>query len=721
MVKLFGTAGSEDPLLGLTQDQLEKHFNAEEYLADNADVQDSGIDPFQHYLKFGWKEGRRPFRKFDVGHYTVQHLDGAAVCPLAHYVATGLPRNLSINDEQKRFSDWVHSQDTAWQNEVSTLLASLGHDAARLRDHGLGQHLKAMFSAASYRRAKGLTRSVSDNECFIRYVVFDFLQGMSPGPLFDEACYLQKATVAGLPPLTEGTTAFEHWIAHGRAARIVPNALFEAEDYLALNKDLEAYPGPLFEHFILHGQHEKRQFMRDVVISPDADTSTRISLREFLDHAGSSAAAQEELQVNRRFLRSGKFADLVDKATALEPDVGGQIDRPAYLPPWHDAAYQAFKRLLAQLPEGQFKSVVLIPFCKVGGADYVAGILSRALGEIRGPVLVLQTDQPDWARPDWFDGVAHADLSQTLTHAPEQLRSQMLYEILRKIRPDHIFNVNSRLAFETCIRYGKRLNRFSRLHAYYFCADRTKGGVEAGYPVWYFARAFPHLETTITDSRDLADTLAERFGVPPGMTQRLMTLYTPAVTPVSAVSVAEAQIRSARRRKRPCLMWAGRFDRQKRFDLLLEVAERLPRVDFKCWGKAVLDPPPDLSKLPENVQIHDPFKSYDELPLEDVDGFFYTSDWDGIPTILIELGAMGMPIVASASGGVPELIGDARGWLVPVGSDPEDYAAAIKALLADPKERVRRATALQTYVGETHSEAAYLSALGARLNEGEHD
>ncbi len=40
--------------------------------------------------------------------------------------------------------------------------------------------------------------------------------------------------------------------------------------------------------------------------------------------------------------------------------------------------------------------------------------------------------------------------------------------------------------------------------------------------------------------------------------------------------------------RRPQVFWAGRWDRQKRIDLLLEVARRMPDVDFRMWGEPVL-------------------------------------------------------------------------------------------------------------------------------------
>ena len=149
------------------------------------------------------------------------------------------------------------------------------------------------------------------------------------------------------------------------------------------------------------------------------------------------------------------------------------------------------------------------------------------------------------------------------------------------------------------------------------------------------------------------------------------------------------------------MLWAGRLDRQKRFDLVAAIARAMPDVDFSCWGKAVLDAPPDLSGLPRNLKINEPFASYAELPLEAADGWLYTSAWDGLPTILIELGALGVPIVASAVGGVPELIDGETGWPVPGDGGAQDYVRALREMIDNPKSRIAKAALFRSACART--------------------
>lgn len=705
------------PMLGLTRDDLKAHFNAAQYLEINGDVKAAGADPLDHYLGSGWREGRRLSHTFEPKFYRERHMgDYPDACPLAHYVRFGIPGKFTTDPDQAEFVKFVRANDRKWQNQLAGILAAFGRDASLLSPAAIGSHLQAMFSAPAYRQLRGIEPNISDLECFTRYLVFDFAQGISPGPLFDNEYYLQRASAANLPPMKPRQTPFEHWVEHGIEAEIVPNRIFHDPDYRQLHPELSRAIWP-FEHFLFNGQNEKRRFTKDLVINETGMIPGRSVGLQFADEFGRNKEALDELQKMRNFRISHRFREMFAQANALEPDIGLTVDLPSVMPPWHDAAFRVCKGALERLPEGRFESVVLIPFCKVGGADYVAGILAQTLAQSKGPVLVIQTDQSEFARPDWFPGIARVDLSDVLNAAVGDIRTQVLYTVLRKLRPAQIFNVNSRAGFDTFVRYGRQLGYQSSLHSYYFCADRTDQGAMVGYPILYFADIFGKLTTSITDSHSLEEELSERFGLPASMRKGLRTIYTPAMLETLPAPVVQQQVANAGKRKRPALIWAGRLDKQKRFDILQDVARKMPEVDFLCWGKAVLSGKGDALDLPENVTLNEPFSSYDELPLEQVDGFFYTADWDGIPTILIELGARGMPITASAAGGVPELLGEGRGWTVPVGSPVDAYVEALRQMLASPQDRVARATALQDYVRRVHSVENYRKSLDAILTE----
>jgi glycosyltransferase involved in cell wall biosynthesis len=66
------------------------------------------------------------------------------------------------------------------------------------------------------------------------------------------------------------------------------------------------------------------------------------------------------------------------------------------------------------------------------------------------------------------------------------------------------------------------------------------------------------------------------------------------------------------------------------------------------------------------------------------DGYVMSSAWEGMPMVLLEAAAAGLPIVATRVGGNQEVVQDAvSGFLVPP-SDSEALAAAMLRLMAVP-------------------------------------
>ncbi len=89
--------------------------------------------------------------------------------------------------------------------------------------------------------------------------------------------------------------------------------------------------------------------------------------------------------------------------------------------------------------------------------------------------------------------------------------------------------------------------------------------------------------------------------------------------------------------------------------------------------------------------------------------FALASEVEGLPTSVLEAMAMGVPVVATAVGGVPGIVEDGvTGRLVPPG-DAGALARAIEQLLASPEERERLAAAARK-VARAHSVARVVAA-----------
>lgn len=87
-----------------------------------------------------------------------------------------------------------------------------------------------------------------------------------------------------------------------------------------------------------------------------------------------------------------------------------------------------------------------------------------------------------------------------------------------------------------------------------------------------------------------------------------------------------------------------------------------------------------------------------ERLLSGMDVFALSSREEGIPNALLEAMSAGLPCVATAVGGTPEVLRDGEtGWLVPPGS-PVALADALEQALRDPAEARRRGAAARRAV-----------------------
>ncbi len=84
-------------------------------------------------------------------------------------------------------------------------------------------------------------------------------------------------------------------------------------------------------------------------------------------------------------------------------------------------------------------------------------------------------------------------------------------------------------------------------------------------------------------------------------------------------------------------------------------------------------------------------------------------DMDGLPVALVEAMAAGLPVITTATSGIPELVDESVGWLVP----PDDLGAleaAVREALADPEARRQRGAAARNRVWAQGFERGRLAA-----------
>lgn len=245
--------------------------------------------------------------------------------------------------------------------------------------------------------------------------------------------------------------------------------------------------------------------------------------------------------------------------------------------------------------------------------------------------------------------------------------------------------------------------------------QRFGGGLRVRVLRWARDRALRRVAHLVCPSGYLAE-LAVGWGVP---RERVTVLpnAAPALPPLPEREEARSQLDV----EGPLLAFGGRITRQKALEVALEALGLVDGVALAIAG----DGPdmPDLRRrvaelgLDGRIRFLGPLDRHGVLTLfRAADASLLTSSWENFPHTVVEALAVGTPVIATAVGGVPELVRDGHnGLLVPVG-DRDALAAAIRRVVAEPGLRERLAAAAAPSVEHLRPEVLY-ARLEAILRE----
>jgi glycogen(starch) synthase len=164
------------------------------------------------------------------------------------------------------------------------------------------------------------------------------------------------------------------------------------------------------------------------------------------------------------------------------------------------------------------------------------------------------------------------------------------------------------------------------------------------------------------------------------------------------------------------LLFVGRLAKQKGLDVLLDALALLPNA---VWRLRIVGDGPERVALAnqarrlgmENRVVFHGWAQRDELPqlYRSSDIFVFPSNDEGMPNVLLEALACGLPVVATRVAGNDQLISTENGFLVPP-RDPTAFAAGLAPLLNDPSLRLRlgirsRGLAVERYAWSTAARA----------------
>lgn len=217
------------------------------YLAEYPDVAASGLNPLLHYLQFGVAEGRNPNPCFRTRWY-VENTPGARTGdthPLLHYIRQGYREGARPNpyfDPQ-----WYAATYLAEQRDAEPLADFLAQSPESCRNPN------PYFDSAWYAEAYPWTRTMKMHP-LQHFIQYGAQEQTEPNPYFDSRWYAQQHPEAG----AAGLAPFAHYLAHLGEPGVNPNPFFDAAWYLQAYVDVREKNLDPFLHYLLHGAGEGR-------------------------------------------------------------------------------------------------------------------------------------------------------------------------------------------------------------------------------------------------------------------------------------------------------------------------------------------------------------------------------------------------------------------------------------------------------------------------------
>lgn len=744
----------EDRYLGTSSDQRERHapyFEAEWYLAQNPDVRDAGLDPLSHYLTQGHREDRDPSPLFDNAYYRRAHMGSSDECPLMHYVRLGRFEGLRCRPEGAN----VHPERANARPKMPVsaqpeLAAAV--PAAPAESEAQPQHQDARFLGVS-PEVRAECAPYFDSEWFLErnidvlksgldalshYLTQGHLERRNPSPFFDSAHYRQRY-MAG-----SDECPLVHYARIGRHRGLQPHPLIDPEyvasthsvplqDVLKLITARSPLIDSLCEWF---SPKLYSQLHRDVTIDP-VEHFASAGLAEGRRPHPSFTISKDPSSVPlfRHQLADGQIVNVV--RASLPPVVIDQIMAqgavdPMVFAPGHRAIPNLVQRRASSVVdrEGfdhrklldsigcQPDAVVLHPALAVGGADkYMAKLvqaLERDLG-MRPLVITTRASAESDRAALSLEILKPLRPSQVLSLQPHFVNARdpvlSLSMLMLALHPAYAFVINSELGLECISRYGRALSSAMRLFVSFFSESVVARG--AWFPARYLVDVIPHSHV-FADNQRILDRLSDRLGGQMGDRFSLL----PQAIELSDEDQFERVL--AARRSRPIAsaraMWMSRWRPAKAIDVLEILATLRPDVAIDAFGVDDTASFPSLPNLHRHPVVLDP----DRLPLGAYDAFIFTSRFEGMPNVVLEMAGRGIPVIASDVGGLRETLDDSAIDYVSMTGTPAQIASAFSEALnrvrsrsaADTEVRLRHARAS---VARRHSSAAFLARIRGAL------
>jgi glycosyltransferase involved in cell wall biosynthesis len=441
-------------------------------------------------------------------------------------------------------------------------------------------------------------------------------------------------------------------------------SVIDGPAYLAANPDVAAAGRDPLEHWFAHGIAEGRGLAPDVMIRCGAAA-------ERLSDGGWQRFTWRGMPVAARIERiSESILSQIREQTRHDPSIAAAGLKA--IPNLRKVDIEnLWDRDGIDIP-GLFASVsrrpsvaLVIPHLVPGGADKYTADVIGALRNEGHEILVIVTDQKSSAAGDWTKlQILEPLLETNIIFLPDVCSHRnpwLLARLLNGLRPQLVFVVNSRTGLDMVADFGRGLSSFARLYCAYFALGAV-GLSDVRYGFFYPRRTL-RFATALTDDMPTVKALHARYHGMPGagfaMLQPCIRIAHEKTFTIRLTQRAPPASSALPRR----WAWVGRVVPMKGTDVLIALAKLRPRDWFDIFGpvEGTLE---DLGLDTRNIVYKGCLPSVLEADFTGHDGFVYTSLFDGMPNVVLEMSQHAIPLILADIGGLRDTFDDASAIFV---------------------------------------------------------
>ena len=334
----------------------------------------------------------------------------------------------------------------------------------------------------------------------------------------------------------------------------------------------------------------------------------------------------------------------------------------------------------------------------VGGLERVVEALATGTAQAGHEVAVAAVVDQLTSGPGWLDRLALAGVRVARLPLPPRAYLQErreLAQLIAALAPAVVHTHGYRPDVQAG-RVARRLGcaTVATVHGF------TGGGRKNRLYEWLQLRALREHDAVVAVAQSVVDRLTAA-GVPP---ERIHLILNAAPPDRSPMSRADARRQLALPESEFVLGWVGRLSQEKGADLAIAALARLgpgpPTLAVLGEGRERSA----LERMAADLGVGDRIRWCGTIPdagrvFAAFDCYVLSSRTEGTPIVLFEAMAAAVPIVATAVGGVPDVLSDREAVLVAT-PDAGALAAAIRTVRSDPAAAQARALAARRRLAE---------------------